>query len=95
MAVDRETGLITAPELIPANESDGSTELELLEDPEPGLQVLVDCAYGKTRAELLQKVHDQAIKPISLACPESKRVSRARRFHSRPFGSRPIRRYRG
>lgn len=71
VAVEPETGIITASELTPANTGDGPTGLELLEGEEPGLQVLGDAAYGsgETRAGLREKGHEQAIKPIPLARP--------------------------
>lgn len=46
VAVEPETGLITAAALTPANAADGSAGLELLDHEEPGLQVLADSAYG-------------------------------------------------
>lgn len=71
VAVEPETGIITASELTPANVGDGPTGLELLEGEEPGLQVLADSAYGsgETRARIRETGHDQAIKPIPLARP--------------------------
>lgn len=71
VAVEPETGIITASELTPANVADGPTGLELLEGEEPGLQVLADTAYGsgETRAGLREQGHHQAIKPIPLARP--------------------------
>ena len=68
LAVEPETGLVTAAALTPANTGDGPTGLGLLEGEEPGLQVLADSAYGsgEVRAGLRQAGHDQAIKPIPL-----------------------------
>lgn len=71
VAVEPETGIITASELTAANAADGPTGVELLEGEEPGLQVLGDSAYGsgETRAKLRKTGHDQAIKPIPLPRP--------------------------
>lgn len=71
VAVEPETGIITASTLTPANTPDGPTGLELIVGEEPGLQVLADSAYGsgETRAGLRKKGHDQAIKPIPLRRP--------------------------
>src|SRR5215213_7760600 len=68
LAVEPETGLITAAALTPANAGDGPTGVTLLEDEEPGLQVLADSAYGSgdVRDRLRRAGHDQAIKPIPL-----------------------------
>ena len=46
IAIEPETGLVTAAALTPANTADGSTGVELLAGEEPGLQVLGDGAYG-------------------------------------------------
>jgi IS5 family transposase len=46
VAVEPETGLITAAALTPANAPDGPTGVELLAQESPGLQVLADSAYG-------------------------------------------------
>ena len=71
VAVEPETGIVTASQLTPANAGDGPTGLELLEGEEPGLQVLADSAYGsgETRARIREAGHDLAIKPIPLARP--------------------------
>jgi IS5 family transposase len=71
VAVEPETGIITASTLTPANTPDGPTGLELIVDEEQGLVVLADSAYGsgETRAELRKKGHEQAIKPIPLRRP--------------------------
>ena len=68
LAVEPETGLITAAVITPANAGDGPTGVTLLDDEEPGLEVLADAAYGGggTRAALRDAGHDQAIKPIPL-----------------------------
>lgn len=71
VAVEPETGIITASKLTPANTGDGPAGLELLAGEEPGLVVLADSAYGSgdVRAELRKERHDQAIKPIPLRAP--------------------------
>ena len=46
LAIEPETGLVTAAALTPANAPDGRTGLELLANEESGLQVLADGAYG-------------------------------------------------
>ena len=68
IAVEPETGLITAATLTPANAADGPTGLELLGGEDPGVQVLADSAYGsgEVRAALRAAQHRQAIKPIPL-----------------------------
>jgi IS5 family transposase len=68
IAVEPETGLVTATELTPANAGDGPTGLELLADETPGLQVLADSAYGsgKVRAALTEAGHRTAIKAMPL-----------------------------
>jgi IS5 family transposase len=68
IAVEPETGLITAAALTPASAPDGPTGVELLAGEAPGLQVLADSAYGSgaTRAKLRAAEHRQAIKPLRL-----------------------------
>jgi IS5 family transposase len=68
IAIEPETGLITAAAITPANAPDGPTGITLLADEEPGLQVLADSAYGSgaTRAALRRAEHRQAIKAIPL-----------------------------
>jgi IS5 family transposase len=68
IAIEPETGLITAAAITPANAGDGPTGVTLLTDEEPGMQVLADSAYGgsETRALLRAAGHDQAIKPMPL-----------------------------
>jgi IS5 family transposase len=73
LAIEPETGLVTAAELTPANSADGPTGVTLLAGEEPGLQVLADGAYGSgdTLAALGQAGHHRAIKPwpMSAAMP--------------------------
>jgi len=68
IAVEPETGLVTAAAITPANAGDGPAGVALLTDEEPGLQVLADSAYGggETRACLRSAGHEQAIKAIPL-----------------------------
>ena len=65
LAVEPETGLITAAALTPASTPDGPTGVGLLEGESPGLQVLADGAYGsgETLAALQAAGHERAIKP--------------------------------
>ena len=73
IAIEPETGLVTAAALTPANAPDGKTGVTLLAGEEPGLQVLGDGAYGsgETLAALGQAKHRRAIKPwpMSAAIP--------------------------
>lgn len=68
VAVEPETGLITACALTPANRADGPTGVELLAGEKPGLQVLADSAYGSgdTRVAIMRAKHRAAIKAIPL-----------------------------
>lgn len=68
IAVEPETGIITAAALTPANAGDGPVGLELLDDETDRLQVLGDSGYaaGAVRAALREAGHDTAIKPIPL-----------------------------
>jgi IS5 family transposase len=68
IAVEPETGLITAAAITPANAADGPAGVALLAGEELGLQVFADSAYGgsETRAALRNARHRQAIKAIPL-----------------------------
>ena len=68
VAVEPETGLITACALTPANTADGPTGVTLLDGEKRGLQVLADSAYGsgEVRVELRRRRHHSAIKAIPL-----------------------------
>ena len=68
VAVEPETGLITATALTPANTGDGPTGVELLAGETPGLQVLADSAYGSgdVRVALGDAGHTAAIKAMPL-----------------------------
>lgn len=69
IAVEPETGIITASTLTPANTADGPVGVGLLDGEEPGLQVLADSAYGSgpVRQDLKDAKHTAVIKPIPLA----------------------------
>ena len=71
IAVEPETGIITASTLTAADAADGPVGIDLLEDEDPGLVVLADSAYGsgETRARLRKAKHIQEIKAIPLARP--------------------------
>lgn len=68
IAVEPETGIVTACSLTPANAADGPTGVGLLAGEEAGLQVLADSAYGsgEVRAALGKASHRGIIKPIPL-----------------------------
>src|SRR5947209_11352261 len=68
IAVEPETGIITAATLTAANAPDGPTGVDLLAGEPAGMQVLGDSAYGSgaTRAALRKAEHTQAIKAIAL-----------------------------
>jgi IS5 family transposase len=68
LAVEPETGIITACALTPANAADGPAGLALLDGERRGLQVLADSAYGSSevRVELRRRRHRTAIKPMPL-----------------------------
>lgn len=68
LAVEPDTGLVTAAALTPANAADGPTGIALLEGEGPGLEVVADSAYGsgETRVALADRQHRAFIKPIPL-----------------------------
>ncbi|MBU1225964.1 MAG: IS1182 family transposase [Actinobacteria bacterium] len=68
VAVEPETGLVTAACLTPANAPDGPTGVELVAGEGDDLQVLADSAYGsgETRAALSGSHRRLAIKAIPL-----------------------------
>src|SRR5438132_3657071 len=68
VAVEPDTGIITAAALTSANAADGPTGVALLAAEAPGLEVLADSAYGsgETRAALGEARHRATIKPIPL-----------------------------
>lgn len=65
LAVEPETGIVTAATLTAANAPDGSTGVTLLAGEEPGLQILADGAYGsgEVLSQLSRGEHTAAIKP--------------------------------
>jgi IS5 family transposase len=65
IAIEPETGLVTAATLTAANTADGPTGVELLAGEPSGLQILADGAYGsgETLAALDKAKHRKAIKP--------------------------------
>ena len=69
IAVETDTGLITACDLTPANEGGGPTGIALLAAEEAGLDVLADSAYGsgESLASLAEAEHRILIKPWPLA----------------------------
>lgn len=68
VAVEPDTGLVTACALTPGDVTDGAAGVGLLDGEEPGLEVYADSAYGsgETRAEIRDRGHDTVIKPIPL-----------------------------
>jgi hypothetical protein len=66
LAVEPETGLVTAAALTPATTPDGPTGVTLLAGEPAGLEVLADSAYGsgEVRVALRAAGHHQRIKPI-------------------------------
>lgn len=69
LAVEPETGIITAVELTPANTGDGGVGVALVAGEPAGTQVLGDSAYGSgpVRAALADAHHIAVIKPWPLA----------------------------
>jgi hypothetical protein len=68
VAVEPESGLVTAGGVTAADLPDGPTGLELLAGEAPGLEVLGDSGdgLGATRAARRAAGHRQTIKPIPL-----------------------------
>ena len=71
LAVEPETGIVTACELTPANASDAATGIGLLKGEDPGLQVLADGAYGSGDALAAYRAggHQAAVKPFPASMP--------------------------
>ena len=69
LAIEPDTGLITAVDLTPANAPDGTHGIALLEGELAGLDVLADSAYGTgpARTALNEAGHTAIIKPWPLA----------------------------
>jgi IS5 family transposase len=72
IAVEPETGIITASTLTAANVPDGPVGVDLLDVEDPGCEVFADSAYGSgpVRAKLREAKHAQVIKPIPLSKPK-------------------------
>jgi len=68
IAVEPETGLITANTVTAGNTADGAVAADLLADEDEPVEVLADSAYGggQTRAELVDQGHDTVIKPLPI-----------------------------
>lgn len=68
VAVEPDTGIVTAATLTAGNTPDGPTGVDLLADEAEPVDVLADSAYGSgdTRAALDRAGHRQTIKPIPL-----------------------------
>jgi IS5 family transposase len=68
IAVEPDTGLVTACELTPGDAHDSTAVTALIDGEASGLEVYADTAYGsgQTRAELRRRGHDAVIKPIPL-----------------------------
>lgn len=68
VAVEPDTGIVTALALTPANAGDGPTGVALLASEQADLEVLADSAYGsgEVRAALAEAKHRAMIKPIPL-----------------------------
>jgi hypothetical protein len=68
IAVEPDTGLITACDLTPANAGDGPTGITLLANEPTGLDVLADSAYGSgdSLAKLADAEHRILVKPWPL-----------------------------
>ena len=71
IAIEPESGLVTACALTAGNVGDGQAATGLLEDEPAGLEILADSAYGSgvVRAALAETNHTTHIKPILLQCP--------------------------
>ena len=68
LAVEPDTGIVTAASLTPANTGDGPPGVALLDGEDPGTEVYADSSYGggATRAAIRRRGHDPLIKPIPL-----------------------------
>jgi IS5 family transposase len=68
VAVEPDTGIITAASLTAANAGDGPAGVELLDGETDRCEIYADSAYGggQTRAEIRRRGHDPVIKPIPL-----------------------------
>ena len=68
IAIEPDTGLVTACALTAGNVTDSAAGIALIDHEQPGLEIYADSAYGSgaTRAELRRRGHDAVIKPIPL-----------------------------
>jgi IS5 family transposase len=68
VAIEPDSGLVTACELTPGDVTDGAAAVALLDGEQPGLEVYADSAYGssETRVRIRRGGHDAVIKPIPL-----------------------------
>lgn len=68
VAVEPETGIITAASLTPANTGDGPAGVTLLDGEHERCEIYADTAYGggETRVGIRRRGHDSVIKPIPL-----------------------------
>jgi hypothetical protein len=66
LALEPDTGIVTAARITPANAPDGPTGVVLMASEPEGLDVLADSAYGSgaTRTALNDKHHRLVIKPM-------------------------------
>jgi IS5 family transposase len=66
LALEPDTGIVTAAKITPANAPDGPAGVELMESEPEGLEVLADSAYGsgRTRTSLQDRHHRLLIKPM-------------------------------
>jgi len=66
VAVEPETGLVTANTVTPASTPDGAAGVALLAGEDRPVQVLADAAYGGggTRRQLVDAGHDLVVKPL-------------------------------
>ncbi len=83
IAVEPETGLVTATALTPANVGDGPTGVSLLAGEASGLQVLADSAYGsgEVRAALRERVSRPGDQSDPVAAHGPRRVQPRRLRH--------------
>ena len=66
LALEPDTGIVTAAMITPANAPDGPSGVVLMESEPEGLEVLADSAYGSgaTRTALNEQHHRLVIKPM-------------------------------
>jgi IS5 family transposase len=71
VAVEPDTGIITAASLTPANAGDGPSVVSLVDRESGCCEIYADSAYGsgQVRVELRRRGHDAVIKPIPLRRP--------------------------